>query len=114
MFVIKTGKAESGSLGLLPGAALTAVLAGAVGSAGFMLYIGRRNDSRLLLVLFALWVLSPFMGLVWAHLFSKRWPILTRATLYGVMLMVSACSLAIYGDVALGPPGKLSRRGYDG
>ena len=94
----------SGSLGLLRAAALIAVLVGAVGSVGLMLYVGRRNDSRILLVLFVLWVLSPFMVLVLANVVSKRWSVLTRATLYSAMLVLTLGSLAIYGDVALGPP----------
>ena len=69
-----------------------------------MLYVGRRNESRILMVLFALWVLSPFMVLVLANMVSKRWPVLTRATLYTAMLVLTVGSLAIYGDVALGPP----------
>jgi hypothetical protein len=69
-----------------------------------MLHAGHRNPSRLLLVLFALWVLSPFIALVLANMVSKRWSVLTRATLYTVMLVLTVGSLAIYGDVALGPP----------
>jgi len=53
---------ESGFLGLLRSAARIAVPAGAVGSVGLMLHAGRRNDSRILLVLFTLWVLSPFVA----------------------------------------------------
>jgi hypothetical protein len=45
------------------------------------------------------------MALVSAHVLSKRWSTLTRATLHGVMLVVALSSLAIYGGVALGPPG---------
>jgi hypothetical protein len=69
-----------------------------------MLRAGHRNPSRLLLVLFALWVLSPFIALVLANMVSKRWSVLARATLYTVMLVITVGSLAIYGDVALGPP----------
>jgi len=69
-----------------------------------MLRAGRHNSSRILLVLFALWVLSPFVVLVLANMVSKRWSVLTRATLYSVMLVLTLGSLAIYGDVALGPP----------
>jgi len=97
-------KTEGGFLGLLHAAALIAVLAGAVGSVGLMLRAGYRNPSRLLLVLFAFWVLSPFLVLVLANMASKRWSIPTRAALYTVMLVLTAGSLAIYGDVALGPP----------
>ncbi len=101
---VSQGRREGGFLGLLRTAALIAVPAGAVGSVGLMLHAGRRNNSRILLVLFAIWVLSPFMALIMADVVSKRWPVLTRATLYCVMLVLTLGSLAIYGDVALGPP----------
>jgi len=86
------------------GAALIAVLVGAVGSTGLMLYVGRRNDSRILMVLFALWVLSPFMVLILASVVSKRSSALTRATLYSATLVLTLGSLLIYGAVSLGPP----------
>ncbi|MGO9273301.1 MAG: hypothetical protein ACLQOO_24205 [Terriglobia bacterium] len=101
---VSRGRPEGGFLGLLRAAALIAVLAGAAGSVGLTLHAVRRNDSRILLVLFALWVLSPFIALVLANVVSKRWSALTRATLYGVMLALTLGSLAIYGEVALGPP----------
>jgi hypothetical protein len=62
--------------------ALVGLVAGAVGSVGLMLYAGRRNNSIILLGLFTLWVLSPFMVLMLTHAFSKRWSVQTRATLY--------------------------------
>ena len=101
---VSRGRPERGFLGLLHAAALIAVLAGAAGSLGLMLHAGRRNDSRILLVLFVIWVLSPFVALVLADVVSKRWSALTRATLHSVMLVLPLGSLAIYGDVALGPP----------
>ena len=63
------------TLGLLRAAALIAVLAGAAGSVGLMLHAGRHNASRILLALFALWVLSPFMALLLVNVISKRWPV---------------------------------------
>jgi hypothetical protein len=98
------GTPERRFLGLLRVAAQIAVLAGAAGSLGLMLHAGRRNGSRILLVLFAIWVLSPFMALVLANVVSKRWSVLTRATLYSLTLVLALGSLAIYGGVALGPP----------
>ena len=95
---------DSGILGLLRTVALIAVPAGALGSVGLMLFIGHRNPSRLLLVFFVTWVLSPFVALVLANVISKRWSVLMRATLHGVMLLLTAASLAIYGNVAFGPP----------
>jgi hypothetical protein len=99
---VSQGRPEGEFLGHLRGAALVAVLAGAAGSFGLMLRAGHRNPSRLLLVLFALWVLSPFVALVLADMVSKRWSVLTRATLYVVMLVISLGSLAIYGALAFG------------
>jgi hypothetical protein len=64
-----------------------------------MLIAGRHNPSRLLLSLFALWVLSPFLALIAAIHWSP-----TRAALFWVTLFVTLSTLAIYGYVALGPP----------
>jgi len=95
----------SRTLGVLRAVALIAVVAGAVGSVGLMLHAGKRTP-RLLLVLFTIWVLSPFVALAWANVVSKRWSVLTRATLYGVTLVLTLGSLAIYGDVVVvAPPG---------
>jgi len=95
---------EGGFLGLLRATALIAVLGGAVGSVGLTLYAGRHNNSRILPVLFTLWVLSPFMALLVASVVSKRWSFHTRTTLYAAMLVLTLGSLALYADVALGPP----------
>ena len=92
------------SLAVLRTAALIALPAAAAGSVGFMLRAGHRNPSRVLLILFAIWVLSPFVALVFATILSKDWSVLTRTTLYAVILVLTVSSLAIYGDVALGPP----------
>ena len=95
---------DGGPLRLLRAAGLIALLAGAVGSVGFVFYYGRRNPSRLLIVLFAIWVLSPFVALLAADAKSTRWPPQTRATLYSVMLVIAVGSLATYANAALGPP----------
>lgn len=91
-------------LRLLRTVALIAVVAGAAGSVGLMLRVGHRNPSSVLMVLFAIWVLSPFMALGLTDVISKPWSSLTRATLYGLMLIVTLGSLLIYGNVAFGPP----------
>jgi hypothetical protein len=59
----------------------------------------------LLLVLFTGWVLSPFVALVLAAIASKRWSVLTRATLYGIMLILAVGSVAFYGDIVSMPAG---------
>ena len=91
-----------GWLGLLGNAALIAVLAGAAGSVGLMYRAGHRNPSRLLIALFAIWVLSPFTALVWANVVSRRWSVSTRATLSVLMLAITVGSLAIYGALDFG------------
>jgi len=93
-----------GFLSLLRGAALIVALAGAVASFGLMLHVGRGQRSLILIGLFTVWELSPFVALVCAHVVSKHWAGFTRSTLYGVMLVLTLGSLAIYGNVALEPP----------
>ena len=98
------GEHDGAFLGVLRVLALIAVVAGAGGSVGLMLHAGGRTP-RLLLVLFIIWVLSPFVALAWANLVSKRWSVSTRATLYCVTLVLTLGSLAIYGGLVLPPAG---------
>ncbi len=83
-----TSKASQGMpnavfLGPLRIIAVIAVVVGAAGSAGLMLYVGRANNSRILLSLFAIWVLSPFVALILANVLSTRWPVVDSSnTLY--------------------------------
>jgi len=90
-------------LGLLHVVALAAVVLGAVGSVALMLWVGHRNPSRLLLTLFVIWDLSPFVALLLADMVSKRWQVLTRATLHIVMLILALSSLVLYADAVLRP-----------
>jgi hypothetical protein len=92
---------DGGFLGLLHAVALIAIVVGAGGSVGLMLWIGHRNPSRVLLGLFVIWDLSPFVALLLADMLSKRWSVITRATLHIVMLVIALSSLALYGDVVL-------------
>jgi hypothetical protein len=99
-------KPEAGYLSALRAVALIVLLVGAVGSVGLVLHAGwRKHSPRLLLALFAMWVLSPFVALGFANIASKGWSVIMRTTLYSVMLVLTLCSLAIYGYVALGPLG---------
>ena len=91
-------------LDLLRKAALLAVPASALGSLGFTLWVGQRNDSRILLVLFMLWVSSPFIALGWVGLASQRWAAPGRTILHVLILALALGSLVIYGESALGPP----------
>ncbi len=91
------GRSADRFLDFLRAAALLAAVAGAAGSLVLMLRAGERTP-RFLLVLFTIWVLSPFAALLWANMVSKRWSVLTRATLYAVTLVITLGSLAIYGE----------------
>jgi len=87
---------------LLRKTALVALVIGAAGSIALMLQAGR-NSPRLLVVLFTMWVLSPFVVLAAADAVSKGWSVQTRATLYTVMLVVALGSLVAYGVDASRP-----------
>ena len=105
MIVENSEGLEGRFFGLLRTAAVIALWAGTVGSLGFMLYAGHRVGApRLLRGLFAMWVVSPFVMLAVGYVVSKRWPVLMRATLYGVTPVVALASLAIYGAAAFGAP----------
>ena len=97
------GRPEPGFIGPLRGAARAAVLVGAVGSVGLMFHASQ-HPPRLLLVLFVIWVLAPFIALALADAASKHWPVITRATLYCVMLVVTLGGLAAYGYDLMKPP----------
>jgi hypothetical protein len=87
-------------------AALIALVAGAVGSVAFLLRAGSRNSSLpLLVVLFTIWVLAPFVVLAWAVVVSTRWSAVTQTTLYCVALAVTLGSLACYGGLVKKPEG---------
>ena len=99
--ITSSASSEPDSLRRLRGVALLALAVGALGSLVLMLRAGRHSP-RLLLVLFTFWMLSPFVVLVLAHFVSRHWSVLTRATLYIVMLVIALGSLIVYGDDALG------------
>ena len=65
-FEVSPEKPGGEFLGRLCAAALIAVVVGAAGSVGLLLRAGQRTP-RLLLVLMTIWVLSPFIALVWAN-----------------------------------------------
>lgn len=108
--VSKDDRGERGSR-FLRRAGLISVMAGAAGSVVFFLYASPQTP-QFLRVLFVIWVLSPFAALVLADMVSKRWPALTRSTLYCVMLVVVAGSLAVYLDDALRHPWAKPAVGY--
>ena len=81
------------------------IAVGGIGSISLMLIAGHRNNSIVLLTLFAIWVLAPFVGLALANMASRRWSRLTRVTLHSLILLVAVGSLAIYWNVSQAPRG---------
>jgi hypothetical protein len=76
--------------------ALVILLAGAAGSLGFMFYAGHGQRSVVLIILFTVWVLSPFAGLLIADRSSGRWTVRSRVTLYWLIIVIALGSLMIY------------------
>jgi hypothetical protein len=81
---------------------LAALLAGAVGSVSMLLSTGR--PPFFLRVLFSIWVASPFIVLLLIDMYSRRWLVIVRATLLGMMLVLTLGSLTIYGYAIFGSP----------
>jgi len=94
------------NLNILRVAALLAVLVGAVGSLGLMFNAGRNQKSVILMALFTIWVLSPFVGIFVADKFSNRWTALTRVSFYCLILVLTIVSLAAYSGAFSSPETK--------
>jgi hypothetical protein len=88
------------ALGLLRTAGRATTVSGGVGSVVLVLWVGRGNPSLLLMVLFSMWVLAPFVALLVVDRLSPRWSVLSRATVHTVMVIVGIASLVAYGGVA--------------
>jgi len=86
-------------------AGLLSILAGLGISLALMFAAGRRQPSIFLMVLFTLWVASPFVGLGLADRFSHRFPGAMGTPLYVLMVLIAAGSLAFYTNVIPMPEG---------
>jgi hypothetical protein len=81
---------------LLRTATILALSIGAIVSAIFTLHAGRKNASIILPALFLIWVLSPFIVLLYAHYRVKR----NIANLHCLfMLLLSILSVIAYSGV---------------
>jgi len=90
---------------LLSTAAQVVTVVGGIVSVGLLLYLGRRNKSIVLRILFSIWVLAPFLlSLLLNLLVAKRAALITQKTLQVTMLIVSLISLVLYSDTVLRPP----------
>jgi hypothetical protein len=79
-----------------------AILAGAVGSIGFLIRVGH-GSPRFILTLIGIWVLAPFVAVSFVDAMSKRWPAVSRPILHAYMLVLAAASLVVYGAELVWP-----------
>src|SRR2546423_10095486 len=91
---------KGGALTGLRFTALIALVTGAAGSLGLWIHAAK-HPPPLLVVLFVVWVLSPFVILGIGHVVAKRWAPSTQAALYWVTLLVTVASIAIYAAEAV-------------
>jgi len=91
------------SLRTLDGLAAASTAIGAALALALMLYVGKGNDSRLLLALFSLWILVPFAMLLSAWTRSRAWPTAVRTALHLVMVGIPVITVGVYASVAFGP-----------
>jgi hypothetical protein len=85
--------------------ALVFTSAAAIASLAFMFVVGRRQKSAILILLFTVWVLSPFAAvLLGSSAISKRRAGFEQKVFAGLASVVSLVSVGIYASVALGPP----------
>jgi hypothetical protein len=90
---------ERNKPGLVRSLALGVATAGALGSLAFTLQAGGQNVSVIRMLLFSVWVLSPFILLIIFCMRSGSWSSRSRISLYVIMMMISLISLLFYGGL---------------
>lgn len=72
---------------------------GGLGSLIKTIQAGRNSHSMLLISLFVIWVLSPFITLLVANLISKKWPFRSQVKLYLLSTFIAIVSLMAYNNI---------------
>lgn len=83
---------NSAMLCLLPGAAI---------SLGLMFWVGRHNSSVVLLLLFTVWVASPFAGMALLCRWAGHWPGKRQKVTYSQIRHLSLGSALLYALVVV-------------
>ncbi len=78
------------------------LVAGLVASEVLTFSVGHRNHSQVLMLLFVVWVGSPYFGL-WRLAGPRRWSNRSRSAIDWSSLVLVVLTLAIYARVAFGP-----------
>ncbi|HWE85003.1 MAG TPA: hypothetical protein VG267_08670 [Terracidiphilus sp.] len=89
----------------LRSAALYARGIGALASLAFTLHAGRHNSSILLVVLFAGWVLLPYLGLIAADRLAARARRDIASAIHAATLLLALVPPVIYAAAAILTPG---------
>jgi hypothetical protein len=84
---------------ILRATALTTLFVGTIGSLYFMLKVGSNQKSIILVVLFTVWVMSPFVGLFVATLLNKLQSGIINSRYYLTMIVLSIVSLIAYSGI---------------
>ena len=79
--------------------ALTSLFVGAVGSLYFMFVAGSNQKSIILIGLFTLWVLSPFVGLFLVTRLTTQRTKKTYSWFYVAILVLTVVSLTLYSGL---------------
>jgi len=81
--------ASSAAVSSLRAVSVLVLAAGAAASLALMWRAGRDNPSRLLILMFAAWVLAPFMALSLANVYSKRWRVGVQVPLHVASVIIT-------------------------
>jgi hypothetical protein len=84
---------------ILRSLALILILTGAIGSLILTFHMGRKNNALLLTLLFAVWVLSPFIAFLMSDVISKSWSVSGKSALYCLIVVLTLGSLLYYGGI---------------
>lgn len=79
--------------------AMAVLYVGGAASLFLTVYNGRHNSAVILIVLFAGWVLSPFLALLVADARARGWSPQTQRLIYWLILMITPLSLIFYSHL---------------
>lgn len=68
----------------------------ALASLYFMSLASQHQQSILLIAAFTVWLLLPFMGLLWINRTAASWPQRRKTQLHWIMVIVAISSLIVY------------------
>jgi hypothetical protein len=80
--------------------AIIIVAVGAAITFYFVMRAGAHNKSALLLLLFIIWDLSPFVALLAANSVYKHRAVVVRVALYILMFVIAICSAGYYWSIS--------------